>query len=649
MHLAIDASRATRARRTGTENYARQLIQQLVVDHPDVRWTLFFQDDPGDWLAHHAHVERLVLPRPRMWTYTALAPALSRLRPDAFWEPAHVLPPTAPLLRIPSLVTVHDLGYEHFPAAHTAAQRHYLRLTTRYHSQFATHIAADSHATQHDLINLYGTDPKKITVVPLGVDHTTFRPITSRAEQAEVRSRYQTGRRFLLYVGTIQPRKNIQRLVRAFARIASLHPDVNLVLAGGQGWLADDLQAEIESLGIAKQVRRPGYIANEDLPALISAAEALVFPSLFEGFGLPALEAMACGTPLLTSRTSSLPEVVGNAALLVNPTDEAQIAHGLQLLLTQPALRATLRERGLVQAQTFTWTRSATQIWQLLTTLARDQNHKKKQIETISASHKGTEASTTNQAGHPSTTSPMTISILGLPIHNLTWQETLAQIAHMIKRGQPHQLVTVNPEFLMRARREPSFMALLKQADLVLADGVGLLIAAQWQGKHFKDRITGSDLTPKLAIEAARQGWRLYLLGAAPGVAEEAARRMRLLSPTLDVIADGSDPAPDGPPDLLARIRQAAPDILLVAYGAPKQDYWIAQFGKQTGVPVQIGIGGALDFIAEVVPRAPQTWQQLHLEWLWRLKEEPWRWRRMLALPHFALLAASEAMVNRKS
>jgi len=254
----------------------------------------------------------------------------------------------------------------------------------------------------------------------------------------------------------------------------------------------------------------------------------------------------------------------------------------------------------------------------------------------------------TSKEARISTTTLTTITILGLPIHNLSWDETFAHIERMIKRGQPHQLVTVNPEFLMRARREAPFMALLKRADLVLADGTGLLMAAQWQGKRFKERITGSDLTPKLAVEAAQQGWRLYLLGAAPGVAVEAARRMRLISPTLDVIADGSDPTPDGPPDLLARIRQAAPDILLVAYGAPKQDYWIEQFGQQTGVPVQIGIGGALDFIAEVVPRAPQTWQQLHLEWLWRLKEEPWRWRRMLALPHFALLAAWEAMMNRE-
>ncbi|MGH2544599.1 MAG: WecB/TagA/CpsF family glycosyltransferase, partial [Ardenticatenaceae bacterium] len=239
------------------------------------------------------------------------------------------------------------------------------------------------------------------------------------------------------------------------------------------------------------------------------------------------------------------------------------------------------------------------------------------------------------------------IEILGLAIDNLTWPETLERIAAMVESGEVHQLVTVNPEFLMRARRELPFMDVLQRADLVLADGVGLLMAARFQGRRFKDRITGSDLTPRLAAAAAARGWRLYLLGAAPGVAGEAARRLRVAHPSLDVIADGTDPAPDGPPDLLERIREHAPDILLVAYGVPKQDLWIARFGKQSGVPVQIGIGGALDFVAGIVPRAPDRWQRLGLEWLWRLKQQPWRWRRMLALPRFALLAALEALRDR--
>ncbi|HEX8682152.1 MAG TPA: WecB/TagA/CpsF family glycosyltransferase [Ardenticatenaceae bacterium] len=638
MNIAIDASRATRARRTGTENYARQTIERLVVAERGlgVRWTLFFQDDPGEWLADLPHVERVVLPAPRLWTYTALAPALLRLRPDAFWEPAHVLPPTVPLAGIPSLVTVHDLGYEHFPEAHTAAQRRYLQLSTRYHARAATRIAADSAATRRDLVNLYGANPAKIEVVPLGVDHTTFRPVTDPNRLAAVRQRYGTGERFLLYVGTLQPRKNLPRLVRAFASIARDFPDVTLVLAGGQGWLNDDLQREIETLGLSGRVRRPGYVEEADLPALVSAADALVFPSLFEGFGLPVLEAMACGTPVLTSNTSSLPEVAGEAAILVDPTSEHQVADGMRLLLTQPTLRAALHERGLAQAQHFTWERTADHIWNLLQVLAHPTPH------TPSTAHRPP------SIPHSAFRIPhSTIPLLGLPIHNLTWEATLERITEMVESGQPHQLVTVNPEFLMRAQQYAEFMEVLRRADLVLPDGVGLLLAARLRGERFQARITGSDLTPMLAAEAARRGWRLYLLGAGAGVAEEAARRLRAEHPTLNVIADGSDPAPDGPPELLVRVREAAPDILLVAYGAPKQDLWIDRFGRQMGVPVQVGIGGALDFIAGVVPRAPQGWQRLGLEWLWRLKQEPWRWQRMLALPRFLCAATVEGLKGR--
>ncbi|MDQ4076197.1 MAG: glycosyltransferase family 4 protein [Chloroflexota bacterium] len=366
LHFAIDASRATRVRRTGTENYARQITEWLVRKQEGVQWTLFFRDDPGTWLKDLPHVEREILPRPRLWTYTALAPALLARHPDAFWEPAHVLPPTAPLAHIPSLVTVHDLGYEHFPEAHTAIQRCYLQLTTRYHARAATHIAVDSHATRHDLIALYDADPSKISVVHLGVDHEVFYPVTDPERLHSIRERYRTGKRFLLYVGTLQPRKNLRRLVRAFAPLTNDFPDVKLVLAGGEGWLADDLQVEIDTLGIATQVVRPGYVVDADLPSLLSSAEVLVFPSLFEGFGLPVLEAMACGTPVLTSTTSSLREVAGEAALLVDPTSEQQITNALRLLLTQPALRVALRERGLARAAHFTWERSAAQIWELL-------------------------------------------------------------------------------------------------------------------------------------------------------------------------------------------------------------------------------------------------------------------------------------------
>jgi exopolysaccharide biosynthesis WecB/TagA/CpsF family protein len=650
MKIAVDASRATRAVRTGTETYARHVIERLVTleQARGVCWTRFFQEEPGDWLAGLPAVSRRVLPRPRMWTYSALAPTLLRQGFDAIWVPSHVLPPTAPLRRIPSLVTVHDLGYEHFPAAHTLVQRAYLRLTTRYHARAATRITADSYATRRDLIQMYGADPEKISVVHLGVDHDRFRPVADPLALETVRARYHTGKRFILHVGTLQPRKNLNRLLRAFATVARELPDVTLVLAGAQGWLAGDLEESIRHLGIDERVVLPGYVAGEDLPALLSAAELFVLPSLFEGFGLPVLEAMACGTPVFTSNTSSLPEVAGDAALLVDPLDKTGIARGIHLLLTQTALRAALRERGLAQAQAFTWDRTAGQILDLLLDIAHARAPVTRQAPPVLTARSEFPSPSCPRAP-ASATSHARISLLGVTIHNLSWQQTLESIQEMIQRARPHQLVTVNPEFLMRARREPDFLDVLRRADLVLPDGVGLLLAARWKGQRFQTRVTGSDLVPVVAREAARQGWRLYLLGAAPGVAEAAARRLRETHPELDVIADGSDPAPDGPPDLLERIRAASPDILLVAYGAPKQDLWIDRFGKQAGVPVQIGIGGSLDFVAGVVPRAPEQWQRLGVEWLWRLKEEPWRWRRMLALPRFALLAALEAMRERLS
>lgn len=631
MHIAIDASRATRAQRTGTENYARQLIERVVQAHPEVQWTLYFRDAPGEWLAGLPHVERLILPAARLWTYTALAPALLNNPPDLFWEPSHVLPPTALIAKIPSLVTVHDLGYEYFPAAHTRPQRAYLQLTTRYHARAATHIIADSEATRNDLIRLYGTPPDKISVVPLGVAHDTFHPISDPERLATVRSRYQTGERFILYVGTLQPRKNLHRLIRAFARVAPHFPDVNLVLAGGKGWLAEDLQGLIHDLGIAQRVVKTGYVEDADLPALLSAAELFAFPSLFEGFGLPVLEAMACGTPVITGNSSSLPEVAGEAAIQINPTQEQQIADALVLLLSQPALRAELRQRGLRHAATFTWEQSAAQLWAEMERLL--QRHASPPLLQPSLA--------------PLKPSPAKIEILGLSVDNLTWDEAVARIAKMVESGKVHQIATANPEFLMRARQELAFMKVLHRADMVLADGVGFLHAAQWKGTPFHAQITGSDLTPRLAALAAEKGWHLYLLGAAPGVAAQAAARLREAYPTLHITADGSDPEADGPPELVARIRMARPHILLVAYGAPKQDYWIDRFGRLTGVPVQIGIGGSLDFIAGVVSRAPEVWRRVGLEWLWRLKEEPWRWRRMLALPQFALLAAIEAINER--
>ncbi len=371
--IGIDASRALRARHTGTERYAWELIRRLVRlgDGGHVRYRLYADRPPTpEERAATPGAEWVVRRLPRLWTHLALGPELARRPPDVFFEPAHVLPLTCPPA---SVVTVHDLGYEHFPEAHTAFQRWYLRLTTRWHVRAARLLLADSRATRDDLVNRYGADPSRIEVVYPGIDLEAFGPVRDPAVLERVRARYAGGARYVLYVGTLQPRKNVERLVRAFARVAAEVPDLVLVLAGKPGWHVAPLRRLMAREGLGERVRMPGYVPEEDLPALLSGAEVFAFPSLFEGFGFPVLEAQACGTPVLTSTASSLPEVAGDAALLVDPFDVGAIAAGLRALLDDADLRRRLVERGFANVQRFTWDRAARQVYSLLGTLLREQ------------------------------------------------------------------------------------------------------------------------------------------------------------------------------------------------------------------------------------------------------------------------------------
>lgn len=234
------------------------------------------------------------------------------------------------------------------------------------------------------------------------------------------------------------------------------------------------------------------------------------------------------------------------------------------------------------------------------------------------------------------------ITILGVPIHNLTYDEALARVAGMVQAGGTHQVVTVNPEFLVIARRDLEFRRALLQADLALADGVGLQLAAAMQGRRFVTRVPGSELVYRLLPLAAARGWRLFFLGAAPGVAVRAAEVARASYPGLVVEADGADPTPQGAAAALAHVRAVRPDVMLVAYGAPAQDVWIARYGAEAQVPVMMGVGGTLDFLAGTAERPPHTLHRLGLEWLYRLLRQPWRWRRQLRLPVFVGLAVAE-------
>jgi glycosyltransferase involved in cell wall biosynthesis len=262
------------------------------------------------------------------------------------------------------VVTVHDLGYLHEPEAHPPAHRRYLGWSTRWSVGAARLVIAPSCSTRADVLAHVTVPPDRVRVVPHGVD-AAFRPLPL-SETESARRRLGLPDRFVLAVGTVQPRKNLGRLAVALRGVAAAGLPHRLVIAGKAGWLADRVERDIAASGMGDRVHRLGYVAAADLPALYGAADAFAFPSLHEGFGLPALEALACGTPTLVADRAALPEVVGDAALRVPPEDPDAIGAALLRLLTDQSLRARLEAAGPARAAAFTWRRAADQTLSLL-------------------------------------------------------------------------------------------------------------------------------------------------------------------------------------------------------------------------------------------------------------------------------------------
>ncbi len=293
---------------------------------------------------------RLRLPLPVQWVTGSL---------DLFHSPDFVLPPING--RIPTLLTVHDLSFLHYP--HTFPERlvSYLNQVVPWSVSRATHILADSEATRQDLTTLWQVPPEKVSVLYSGV-HERFQPVTDNGKITAVRQKYRLdGFPYVLSVGTLQPRKNYQMLIRAFQPLAEKLPH-HLVISGGKGWLYDEMMAEVARQRLTDRVHFIGFVDDADLPTLYSEASLFAFPSLYEGFGLPLLEAMGCGTAVLTSNSSSLPEVAGAAAQMLPPQDQAAWTETMFSLLANPALRHDLISAGFAQVRRFSWQQSARQL-----------------------------------------------------------------------------------------------------------------------------------------------------------------------------------------------------------------------------------------------------------------------------------------------
>lgn len=361
MEIGIDASRATLARRTGTETYSLELLRALIAEldetATDIRLRLYFNQPPAPGLLPRSpRVERQVMPWPRLWTHVRLSGELAVHPPDVLFVPAHLLPAVAPRR---SLVTIHDLGHLYFPREYPARAWALHWLGTQYNARRAHHLLADSYATRRDLMRYCRVSEQKISVVHLAVG-ARFRPDVPLEARAAVRERLGLPPEYLLFVGTLQPRKNLRRLVEAYALARERHGlRLPLLLAGQRGWLFEPIRRRVAELGLEPHIHFPGYIDSADLPALLAGARAFVLPSLFEGFGLPALEALACGVPTLVSHSGSLPEVVGDAAIQVDPRSVDQIAAGIARLAEDEALAGRLRAAGPIQAARFSWRRCA--------------------------------------------------------------------------------------------------------------------------------------------------------------------------------------------------------------------------------------------------------------------------------------------------
>jgi glycosyltransferase involved in cell wall biosynthesis len=375
--IGIDASRAVTHQRTGTEAYAYFLLRALIplAAAQNHALRLYFNQPPPPHLLPKAdHVEIVIMPFPRLWTHVRLAYELHRRPPDVFFTPAHVIPFT---YRGPSAATIHDLGYHHFPQTHPRRQLAYLRWATRHNGRIARLIFADSQATKDDLVRLEGLSPDKIHVVYPGLD-PSLAPVTDEGKITAVLRQYAITPPYLLFISTLQPRKNLVRLIRAYTAANLPYP---LVLAGKTGWLSDPIREEIvnsqwsiangqpfEIRNPKSEILLPGFVADADKAALLSGATAFLYPSLYEGFGFPLLEAQACGAPVLAANTSSLPEIAGDSALLVDPLDETALAAALQRLVSDETLRQSLVARGLENVKRFSWEKTAVQILSLLHT-----------------------------------------------------------------------------------------------------------------------------------------------------------------------------------------------------------------------------------------------------------------------------------------
>ncbi len=360
MHIAIDAH-SVGAQLAGNESYAVNLIEALAeIDRTNL-YTLYvtkpsaIERFANRWPNFNVRQTRPHTPLVRI---PLTLSAELRRHPVDVLHVQYTAPPFAPC---PLVTTIHDLSFEHLPETFKRRSRAQLRLTVRRTTRKSALILTLSAFSRRDIIETYAVDPQRVLVTPAAAP-THFKPVNDETGLKEMRERYGLSANYLLSLGSIQPRKNLTRLIEAYSRLRTARPASRLpqlVIAGKPGWLDREVFRAAQQDGLDASVKFIGYVPEEDLPALYSGAMCFVYPSYFEGFGLPVLEAMQCGAPVIAGNQTSLPEVAGDAALLFDPFDTRALGEAIARVIDNPDYRAELRVKGLERAAAFSWIETA--------------------------------------------------------------------------------------------------------------------------------------------------------------------------------------------------------------------------------------------------------------------------------------------------
>ena len=387
MHIGFNAhllSFTDNYRQAGLSRYIYELLTRLPPLRPTARFTAFTGNAsiPDDFsIAPNLHFAQSRFPTVRApiriaWEQTVMPFASVKLGFDVLFCPVNVRPLISPC---PTAITVHDVVFLRYPQAFHPLKRLYLTAMTGWSARHASHVIAVSEATRQDVINLLKVSPRRVTTVHNGVGGQ-FRPATPEHKAAFRQAKGIDGRA-ILYVGTLEPRKNLPTLIEAFSHIANdpEFGDVTLLIGGSKGWYYKEIFATAERLGLTARgrVRWLGRVPDDELSLWYNIANVCAYPSLYEGFGLPPLEAMACGTPVIASDTSALPEVVGTAGILLEPINVQTWANALSKVLSDNDFASNLSRAGLQQASRFSWERTAAETAAILDAVASNRRKRK--------------------------------------------------------------------------------------------------------------------------------------------------------------------------------------------------------------------------------------------------------------------------------